>query len=200
MKILVVEDDPTAALVVEAVVSSLGHEVTVATDGTHALAIQQKQPFRVIVSDWQMPGGGGLELCRRVRSAAGDYVYFILLTQQQANDDNELEAMEAGVDDFLTKPVRPREMRLRLHVAERILGYTQQVRQLESFLPICMYCKKIRDDKDYWEQIEGYLAKRTGSRFSHGICPDCFEKVVSPELDRIEADRSKVIRPLRPPS
>lgn len=189
MKILVVEDDPAAALVVESMLKSLGHEPTVATTRIDAEALLATQVFRAVVSDWQLQDDDGLDLCRRIRERGGDYSYFILLTQQQATDENEMLAMAAGVDDFLTKPVRLRDMRMRLHVAERILAYHQQVRQLESFLPICMYCKKIRDDKDYWEQIEDYIHRHTGSHFSHGICPECMEKIVEPELRELEQRR-----------
>jgi len=182
MKILAVEDDPTAGLVIEGILKSLGHDVTLVPDVTQALSALQTEPIRAIVSDWHLRGISGLDFCRILRSRPGDYVYFILLTQQEASDANEQAAMEAGVDDFLTKPVRVRDMRSRLHVAERILGYTQQVKQLESFIPICSHCKKIRDDQNFWEQIETYVAKRTGSRFSHGICPDCYRDIVLPDL------------------
>ena len=195
MKILAVEDDPVASLMIEALLKSMGHEVILAADGNDALAALQRTPVRVVVSDWQMVGGDGLELCRKIRAMPGDYVYFILLTQHEATDGNERLAMQAGVDDFLTKPVRPRDMRMRLHVAERILGYTQQVKQLETFLPICGYCKKIRDDKNYWEQVETYISKHTGSQFSHGVCPDCYQNVLLPEMTRLG-----ISDPMKPPT
>ena len=196
MKILAVEDDPVAALVIESTLKSLGHEVTLVADVSGALQALQKAPFRVVVSDWQMEGPDGLDLCRIIRSRPGDYVYFILLTQQDPSEANQQTALEAGTDDFLTKPIRVHEMRARQHVAERIVAYTQQVNQLESFLPICMHCKKIRDDQNYWEQIENYIGKRTGSRFSHGICPDCYRDVVLPDLVKLGmGDVAAVPRP-----
>ena len=66
---------------------------------------------------------------------------------------------------------------MRLRVAERILQFTTEVRQLESFLPICGYCKKIRDDSNYWQQIESYFKQKQGTQFSHSVCPDCMERV-----------------------
>jgi hypothetical protein len=65
---------------------------------------------------------------------------------------------------------------MRLRVAERILEFTTQIRQLKELLPICMYCKRIRDDQDYWQQVESYIHTYTGSNFSHGICPECFSQ------------------------
>jgi sigma-B regulation protein RsbU (phosphoserine phosphatase) len=74
-------------------------------------------------------------------------------------------------------------------VAERILRYATQVSQLEAFLPICSYCKKIRDDKNYWQQIESYINQRTGTDFSHSVCPDCYQRVIMPELEKLRAAR-----------
>ena len=182
MKILAVEDDPVAQLVLESTLKSLGHETVLATDGEAAWAAVRTGSIRVVVSDWRMPRLDGLELCRRVRALPGEYVYFILLTNLSATDENQDAAMAAGVDDFLTKPVNARELRMRLHVADRILAYATQVRQLESFLPICSYCKKIRNDQNYWQQLETYLHAHSGTRFSHGVCPDCVEKHVRPML------------------
>ena len=186
MKILIAEDDPVARAVLRQGLIRLGHEPIEAVDGTAALARLEAEPVRVIVSDWMMPGLDGLGLCRAVRARVGaDYVYFILLTGQSADADNQREAIEAGVDDFLTKPLDVQEIWMRLRVAERILRFATQVSQLEAFLPICGYCKKVRDDKNYWQQIEGYINQRTGTDFSHSVCPDCYQQVVVPELQKV---------------
>jgi CheY-like chemotaxis protein len=189
MKILAVEDDPLALMVLEASLRQLGHEVTLAADGAEAWERWRRGGGeRVVVSDWLMPGLTGLELCGRLRAAGPDYTYFILLTQQSATDENQEVALAAGVDDFLSKPVNPRELRQRLRVAERILGYTRQVRTLESFLPICSYCKNVRDDKNYWQAIETYMHRSAGTNFSHGVCPDCYESQVRPMLAKAGID------------
>ena len=86
--------------------------------------------------------------------------------------------MDAGVDDFLPKPLDREAITMRLRVAERIVEFATQLRQLKELLPICMYCKKIRDDENYWHAVESYISQQTGSNFSHGICPECFEKHV----------------------
>lgn len=191
MKILTVEDDPVARTVLRQALKKLGHEVVEAHDGESAWELLQQEPVRVVVSDWMMPRSDGLELCRRVRGRTGtEYIYFILLTSRDASQDNQTAAADAGVDDFLTKPLDLPELWMRLRVAERILRYTTQVRQLEEMLPICSYCKKIRDDQNYWQQLEGYISERTGSDFSHSICPDCYQRVVVPELDQIKAAKA----------
>jgi DNA-binding response OmpR family regulator len=91
------------------------------------------------VSDWRMPGIDGLGLCRMIRERGGGYVYFILISSNKVTKENRRLAVEAGVDDFLSKPVDADELGLRLHVAERILGLSEEVKQLRSFLSICGY-------------------------------------------------------------
>lgn len=182
MNALVVEDDPIARAVLEATLRKLGHEPTALGDGEAAWELLGRQPFRLIISDWMMPRVDGLELCRRVRARGGEYVSFILLTGQTATVQNRTAAVEAGVDDFLSKPVNMDELWMRLHVAARILEFTRQVRQLQEFLPICSYCKKIREDENYWGRVEDYINSHTGAKLSHSICPDCYDRVVIPEM------------------
>jgi DNA-binding response OmpR family regulator len=187
VKILAVEDDPVARAVLRQALRRLGHESIEAADGEAAWEILQTESVRVVVSDWMMPRSDGLELCRRIRGRVGtDYIYFILLTSRDATQENQTASADAGVDDFLTKPLDLTELWTRLRVAERILRYTTQVRQLEEMLPICSYCKKIRDDQNYWQQLEGYISERTGSDFSHSVCPDCYKRVVLPELEQLK--------------
>lgn len=188
MKILAVEDDAVSRAVLRKALRRLNHEVIEAGDGAAAWEKLQAEPVRVVVSDWMMPIADGLDLCRRIRARPGkDYIYFILLTSRDATEENQRAAADAGVDDFLTKPLDLPELWTRLRVAERILHYTTQVRQLEELLPICSYCKKIRDDQNYWQQMEGYINERTGSEFSHSVCPDCYTRVIIPELEQIKA-------------
>lgn len=194
MKILAVEDDAVSRAVLRKALHRLGHEAIEAADGEAAWELLQKNTdVRVVVSDWTMPNADGLELCRRIRKRVGaEYTYFILLTGRDATEENQTTAADAGVDDFLTKPLDLPGLWTRLRVAERILRYTKQVSQLEEMLPICSYCKKIRDDQNYWQQIEGYISVRTGSDFSHSVCPDCYQAVLVPELAKLkEASAAK---------
>jgi phosphoserine phosphatase RsbU/P len=185
MRILIVEDDTIAGAVLEASLKSLGHEVEVALNGTDGWNRFRGEPRRLVISDWKMPELDGLELCRRIRERGGDYVYFILLSNLANSAENLDQAMAAGADDFLSKPVKSSELKARLHVAERILNYATQVRQLQEIIPICGYCRKMRDDKNYWSQVEEYIGKQTGSEFSHGVCPDCYDRVLVPEMRKL---------------
>src|SRR5204862_6558408 len=88
--------------------------------------------------------------------------------------------MESGCEDLLSKALGREAIMMRLRVAERILEFTTQIRQLKELIPICMYCKRVRDDTNYWDQVETYIHTHTGSNFSHGICPACFDKQTGP--------------------
>jgi len=179
MKILIAEDDPVSSKILQLALEAAGHEVTVTECGEAAWKSFDADPVRVIVSDWMMPGMDGLDFCRKVRARPKtDYTYFILLTAIHTGRENLRKAMDAGVDDFLPKPLDREIITMRLRVAERIVEFATQLRQLKELLPICMYCKKIRDDENYWHAVESYISNQTGSNFSHGICPECFEKHV----------------------
>lgn len=176
-RILVAEDDPVSSTILRTVLEKLGHETVAARDGNEAWEAFNREPVRLIVSDWMMPGMDGLELCKKVRSRPQTpYTYFILLTANRTSPENYALATAAGVDDFLTKPLNREAIRMRLTVAERILKYTAEIRQLQEMIPICVYCRKVRDEHDYWDMVESYIQKETGSSFSHGACPECYEK------------------------
>ncbi len=132
MKILVAEDDPFASEVVRIALTQRGHEVVVAADGALAWEAFLAQPIDVIVSDWFMPRVDGLELCRRVRAANREtYTYFILLTASRSRD-SLLMGIEAGADDFLTKPLDADELSVRLIVAGRIASLHRRTELAEQ--------------------------------------------------------------------
>jgi len=178
-RILLAEDDPISSIILKTVLEKLGYETVIARDGNEAWDEFNKDPVRLIVSDWMMPGMDGLGLCEKVRARSRTlYTYFILLTANRTTPENYALAAAAGVDDFLTKPLDREAIRMRLGVAERILKYTAEIRRLKEMIPICVYCRKVRDEEDYWERVETYIQKETGSRFSHGACPECYEKEI----------------------
>jgi DNA-binding response OmpR family regulator len=188
MKILIAEDDLISRNLLKKTLKQFGHEVDAFENGKDAWKAYDAEPYRVVVSDWLMPQMDGLDFCRKIRSRiATEYTYFILLTANvQQGNDTYMEAMNAGIDDFMTKPLDRDMIWMRLKVAERILRYTTEISNLESMIPICSYCKKVRDDNNYWQQVETYLSNRTGTSFSHSVCPTCYDKVVKPQLKNLK--------------
>jgi putative two-component system response regulator len=122
MRVLVVDDDLITREIVVEDLRHFGYEVTAAGDGREALDLVRTGLYRLVVSDWQMPNMSGLELCREIRKRSrSGYIYFILLTLR-GGVDNVVCGLDAGADDFLTKPFQPQELRMRLRTGERVLA------------------------------------------------------------------------------
>ncbi len=189
MRILIADDDRASTLMLSRSLEQWGFEVVVVHDGLAAWErISGDEPPALAIVDWMMPGLDGLELCRRIRATPRrSPVYVILLTARTSRQDL-VAGLEAGADDYLTKPFDPDELRARIHVGQRTLGLMADIKQLSKLLPICSYCKRIRSDHNYWEQVDSYIADHSDVRFSHGICPSCLEKA-------LEADPPGVLAP-----
>jgi phosphoserine phosphatase RsbU/P len=185
MRVLIVDDDPVCLAFLESALEAQGHEVTTVTDGEKAWLSILTGGFHFVISDWNLPGQSGIELCSRLRlRRAHAYTYFILITSYQGHEKLG-EAMDAGVDDFLTKPLDLDALTVRMRVAARILDFHRQIDALKNLLPICMYCKKIRKDQDYWENVETFFTAHAGADFTHALCPDCLKEKIQPELDAV---------------
>lgn len=185
MRILAVEDDPLTRRVLTAVLEQLGHTVVAAADGMAGWEQFELDPADVVITDWMMPRLDGLELVKRIRAAARERYTWVLMVTALTGRDRYLDGMEAGADDFLVKPIDRGELHARLRVAQRVLGLQRTVSQLEGLLPICSYCKRIRDEAHAWCQVEEYVSRRTEATFSHGVCPECYERHLKPQLDRV---------------
>jgi len=176
MKILIAEDDNVSCMVLATKLRKLGHEVFTAENGRDAWYAYRRDKPRLVITDWMMPLLDGLELCRMIRAEnRSQYTYIIMLTAL-GGKGSYLEGMNAGADDFVTKPFDMDGLSARLRVAERILGLQTEVNQLEGLLPICAYCKKIRDEKNNWQMLENFVAQRTDTSFAQTYCPECRKK------------------------
>jgi CheY-like chemotaxis protein len=196
MRILIADDDDVSRLQLDSLLTRHGHEVTAVSDGTEAWnVLQGKDPPRLAVLDWLMDEMDGVEVCRRVRKVPElRDVYLILLTSR-GNQEHVLAGLEAGANDYVIKPFDRDELLARVRVGAQMVGLQAElaarvheledalvrVNDLQGLLPICSYCKSIRDDKNYWHQVEAYVKSHSGAKFSHGICPSCWEKVVKPQ-------------------
>lgn len=195
IKVLVVEDDPFFQRVLTKRLQAEGYQVFSAGDGREGMkAIVSFEPD-LVISDWMMPEVDGLELCQSVKTGLREAApYFILLTAK-GEISNKLLALDTGADDYLVKPCDQGELMARVRAGLRIVLLTQELRatvgdlslanaELQSaraqverltheLLPICAFCRKVRDDEGQWHTLEEYVAERTQADFTHGICPTC---------------------------
>jgi DNA-binding response OmpR family regulator len=200
MRILVAEDDAVTRRILSATLERFGWDVITAEDGNAAWRIFETAKGDdapdLAVLDWLMPGLEGPEICRRLRATPGfESVYVILLTSLRDKSDLA-EGLAAGANDYIAKPFDPVELEARVRVGERMVKLQHSlaarvaeleqallhVQRLQGLLPICSYCKKVRNEANYWEQVDSYLASHSDLNFTHGICPNCLDKMMK-ELD-----------------
>ena len=202
MNILIAEDDPVSRRVLEITLIKAGHDVVVTYDGNSAwdvLRSDNAPSFAIL--DIMMPGIDGLELCRKVRRLPASLPPYLILLTALGSKEAVVKGIEAGANDYLSKPFDREELRARVGVGVQMLGLQKKlaervseleealskVKQLQGMLPICSYCKKIRNDQNYWQRVEGYISDHTDVEFSHGICPDCHLRVVDEIAERRKA-------------
>jgi DNA-binding response OmpR family regulator len=199
--VLVADDEAVSRTVVAAMLRKGGYDVQVAADGEQAWSVlQQSERPSLAILDWMMPGLDGVEICRRLRRIdTPTPTYVILLTSRDAAAD-VVEGLRAGADDYVTKPPDEDELLARISVGVRVVSLQHtladrvrrleealaNVKQLQGLLPMCAYCKRIRDDRNYWQQVESYISAHSGVQFSHSYCPDCFDRYVQPQLDALD--------------
>ena len=209
MRILVAEDDPVSRRLLETHLKKWGHEPVTAMDGAAAWEWMQSEGAPALaILDWMMPGMDGLEVCRRARARTGGPPLYIILLTARATLQDTIDGLGAGADDFVTKPFDAAELQARVSVGVRVVALQHElaariadleqalarVDELHGILPICSYCKKVRSDGDSWQQVEAYVSAHSAARFSHGVCPECLETVMRPELEerrRVRAGRGK---------
>ncbi len=201
MRAFIAEEDLATRLVLEASLREWGYEPVVAAHGTEAWELLRDggTPGLVLL-DWRLPGVDGVELCRRIRDLPQEPGPYVVLLTTGAETADLTTAVDAGADAYLTKPFDAQELRARLQAGARIIRQQEslarrvreledtlaEARRLQGMLPICAYCKRIRNERNFWEQIEAYIAAHSGATFSHSVCPDCYDAVVRPELDALE--------------
>ena len=193
MRILIADDDAVLRHSLRVHLERWSYEVVECPDGEAAWQVmRESSPPPMAIIDWNMPGVDGPALCQEVRETPSLSGTYIVLLTSNASKKDVITGLESGADDYIVKPFDWDELQARLRIGNRIVTLQQalgarvselqqalsNVRALSGLLPICAYCKRIRDDKQYWLQIEHYLSVHSDARFSHGICPDCLKKHV----------------------
>ncbi len=201
MRILIAEDDKVTRRILENVVVKWGYEPIVTEDGNQAweTLIAEDAP-KLAILDWMMPGMDGVELARKVRNTPAICTTYIIMLTSLSQKEDIITGLKAGADDYVTKPFDNKELQARINVGIRIVELEQHlkdrieeledalahIKRLQGLVPICAYCKKIRSDDNYWQQVEAYISERSEAEFSHSICPDCYEEFIVPELEELK--------------
>lgn len=177
---------------------SWGYEVTAVEDGRAALdVLLGENPPPLVILDWMMPEIDGLEVLKQLRIRTPEKPSYVIVLTARASKDDIVRALDADADDYVIKPFDYHELRARIRVGARVVTLQaalgervaelekalSRVKSLQGLLPMCSYCKRIRDDRNYWQQVESYIAERSEAEFTHGVCPHCYETIVKPELD-----------------
>lgn len=204
MRILVADDDSISRRILQGMLEDWGYSVRVCADGAVAWELLQRPDApSLIILDWMMPHLDGLQVCQKVRAIPTSCPTYIMLVTSKGQNTDIVTGLQAGADDYVAKPFDREELRARVQVGVRVVELQQrlaervreletalaQVKHLNGLLPICAYCKKIRNDQNYWQQVESYVAEHSEAQFSHGICPDCYDSVVKTELSHLKINQ-----------
>lgn len=194
--VLVAEDDPLVSEMVQGILLDLGYRVVgEAIDGQQVVELTQQLRPQVIVMDIEMPVANGIEATRQISQICPTPI--VILTAYET-PGLLAQATEAGIGAYLIKPpkaqeldraisiaiarfndlIEVRRLNAELHARNAELQATlAKVKTLSGLLPICASCKKIRNDHGYWQQVEVYLCEHTDVDFSHGLCPECAQRL-----------------------
>ncbi len=198
-RILVTDDDPDVLLLSTTLLSDQGYEVCEATTGKGCLDAARSLHPDLVLLDVVLPDMTGVEVCRQIKAEPELLGTFVaLMSGTLVSSQCQTEGLNVGADGYIVKGVTNREFLARVQSLVRIKRAEDALREkeaeqtkliselqkavaeiktLKGFIPICASCKKIRDDEGYWDQLEVYIGRRTDAVFSHGICPECTEKL-----------------------
>jgi sigma-B regulation protein RsbU (phosphoserine phosphatase) len=200
MRILVAEDDAVTRKLLESTLGRLGLDVITAADGNAAWSaletLKGKDAPELAVLDWMMPGLEGIQILRRLRTTPGFELLYVILLTSRTDKEDVAYGLAAGANDYIAKPFDPSELEARVRVGERMVKLQRSlaarvaelevalahVQRLQGLLPICSYCKKVRNETNYWEQVDSYLTSHSDVQLTHGICPQCMETMMK-QLD-----------------
>jgi len=188
--VLIVDGVETNIEVLANLLSEQSYRIAFATSGAQALAMVEELAPDLILLDIMMPGMDGMEVCRALKSTAGTRDIPVIFLTAKTEVEDIAKGFEAGAVDYVTKPFQAAELvaRVKTHIdlkeardeKERLIvelrKALEEVRELSGLLPICSFCKKIRNDQGYWQQVDEYITRHSNATFSHGICPQCMQR------------------------
>lgn len=196
ISILYVEDEAAAREEVSLFLMRRVRTLISASNGEEGLERFRVERPDLIVTDIRMPVMDGLQMARVIRQMNKGIP--IIVTTAHSDTSYMLDAIDIGIDQYVVKPVDAGKLSGALEKCEEIIEYRRahkryladrekligelqealgKVKLLSGMLPICASCKKIRDDQGYWKQIEAYISSHSEAEFTHGICPDCVQRL-----------------------
>jgi DNA-binding response OmpR family regulator len=194
MKILIADDELVSRTLLESYLQFWGYVPVSVSHGKEALEILKGPDAPLIaILDWMMPYMSGPEVCQAVQKLQKPVSPYMLLVTSKADKRDIVRGLQAGAQDYVTKPYDPNELQARVDVGRRMVHLqqllaqriteleeaTRQIRQLRGLLPICCRCKKVRSDDGYWSEVDTYITSHTDTKFSHSFCPDCYKVAIA---------------------
>lgn len=213
-EILIVDDQPENILLLSRILERPGLSILKAYSGEEALEKASGRDLALAILDIQMPMMNGFELASSFHATeSGRNTPMIFITALSAQDRYVFQGYELGAVDYLFKPIEPQIIRskvdvfLKLYRQRRLIedqsrlleekvaslsklnaelhSAMEQIKTLKGIIPLCSHCKKVRNDKGYWEQVEKFIETNSDAGISHGICPECLRKYYPDMADDI---------------
>ena len=194
MKILVADDELVSRTLIESYLQYWGYIPVCVSHGKEALeALKAPDAPAMAILDWMMPYMSGPEICQAVQKMQKPIPPYLILVTSKSDKRDIVRGLQAGAQDYVTKPYDVNELQARVDVGRRMVQLqqllaqrigeledaTRQIRQLHGLLPICCKCKKVRADDGYWSEVETYISNHTDAKFSHSFCPDCYKIAIA---------------------
>ncbi len=175
--VLLVDDEAIIRKTLAGKLNDEGFTVLTADGGASALAYLATTKINLVITDLMMEGMNGIQILEAVKAKNPEIAVIILTGYGELT--SAIDALRLGADDYLLKPCDLNELLFRMNKCLEKQSLKQMVQIYEDILPICMDCKKIRDDsgsepgQGKWLPVDQYLTKKAGKSMSHGYCPDC---------------------------
>lgn len=191
-RILMVDDEMIIRKTLALKLSEEGFDVSTAESGEKAIAMLKEESFDLIITDLMMEGPDGIQVLKQAKKSSQNTAVIILTGYGDLT--SAVDALRLGADDYLLKPCDTNELLFRIAKCFEKLELKNRIRMYEDILPICLVCKKIRDDSNTepgdgkWIPVDQYLTRKEGKSMSHGYCPDCGQKFLADIDDRYKED------------
>lgn len=185
-KIMIVDDNPQNLHVLCSTLDAIGYSLIATRDGSKALDALKTEKPDLILLDVLMPDMNGYEVCRILKQQPDTKDIPVIFLTVKNDEEDIIAGFEAGAVDYVKKPFNKAELLARIKTHIDLKKAIDEIKTLRGILPICSMCKKVRDDKGYWSQIEVYITDHSEAEFSHSICPECAKRHY-PDLDIYES-------------